>query len=62
MLLGILLGAGLVLVFALALLSTRPDGPRCECGGYGAYLLSDGSWECDGCREARLGARAPGPR
>lgn len=59
MLLGILIGVALVFVFALGLYSTRQDGPRCACGRLGAYMLSDGSWECDECREARLGARAP---
>lgn len=34
-------------------------GPRCHCGQPGAYLRSDGSYECDDCVEKRLSGKAP---
>jgi hypothetical protein len=53
-----------LLVFTAALIGLLiwllgDDGPRCQCGSQGAYMLSDGTWECDRCREARIGGKAP---
>lgn len=55
----ILFYAVLVLAFAaiywLVLWMDRPRGPRCDCGQPGAFLRSDGAWECEACTERRTG-------
>lgn len=54
----IFLGLGICLIFALALWWPS-SAPRCECGEPAAYLLSDGTWECEGCADWRLSGWAP---
>jgi len=57
----LLVYAAVILAVALIFRATfRPvSGPHCRCGGLPAYMFSDGTWECDACREARIGGKAP---